>query len=295
MVKTFTIQEAWAAFVRERAVALCASSLDTDYRMVTKWLGRAPVQDLAAGRDLLNWVLRQEPRRTSLKVGMFVKAFYKWAAQPDVGLVPVSPVASFRFPKKPQGDDDVVVIQRHEVPLVMASLERRARCVPRWDAWARFQLQTGLRTGEVRAVRSADVEGDRLLVHANYTLRHGLKDSTKTNRARWVPLNPVARGILDSCPADADGYLFPWNRYSFQSYFNDRMRELAGQGVISRVYRPYDLRHTAISWWLEAGVSVAQAAAWAGNTAQVIWAHYAGTSHDVAMPVFTDSKELCKA
>jgi len=50
-------------------------------------------------------------------------------------------------------------------------------------------------------------------------------------------------------------------------------------------YRPYDLRHVAISRWLEAGIPVAQAAQWAGNTSEVIWKHYAGNTTEYEMPV----------
>lgn len=46
-------------------------------------------------------------------------------------------------------------------------------------------------------------------------------------------------------------------------------------------YRPYDLRHVAISRWLGAGIPVAQAAQWAGNTSEVIWKHYAGTTRTI--------------
>ena len=41
----------------------------------------------------------------------------------------------------------------------------------------------------------------------------------------------------------------------------------------------------AISRWLEAGIPVAQAAAWAGNTSEVIWKHYANVTQDYEMPV----------
>jgi hypothetical protein len=41
----------------------------------------------------------------------------------------------------------------------------------------------------------------------------------------------------------------------------------------------------AISRWLEAGISVAQCAKWAGNTSEVIWKHYAGTTQECEMPV----------
>lgn len=145
-------------------------------------------------------------------------------------------------------------------------------------------LQTGMRTGEVRALKWDDLDGDRVRVHSNYTLTHVLKASTKTNKARWVPVNAKAKEVLGELE-QCDEFLFPWNRYAFQTFFRQRVDELFNAGLVKARYRPYDLRHVAISRWLEAGIPVAQAAAWAGNTSEVIWKHYANTTQTYEMPV----------
>lgn len=283
-VATRELLSAWRCFRDERAVSLCATSLASDYKQVERWLERCPVQDLERGREVMTWVLKQQPQKSALRVGGYIKTLYRWAAAEDVKLVDFNPVASFKFPKKPQGEEDVAVIPKREIAVVMDALTRKRSSAAQWHLWAQFMLQTGMRTGEVRAARVGDIKDERLLVHQNYTLTHGLKGSTKTNKKRWVPLNGVAREILEQLKP-LDGYFFPWNRYSFQSFFYDRMGELHEQGLIDTRYRPYDLRHTAISRWLEAGVPVAQAASWAGNTAEVIWKHYAGATDDYEMPV----------
>jgi integrase len=278
------VNAAWAQFIAERSVALCPTTLTSDYTQVTKWLSRCPVQELDRGREVLAWVLQQEPRKSALRVGMYIKSFYKWASSQGVELVSSNPVATFRFPKKPQTDSEVIVISRKELPFLFAGLQRYNPSLARWDLVAEFMLQTGLRTGEAFAARYEDIDGERLLVHSNMTLTHGLKASTKTNKKRIVPLNAVAIRILEEL-GSGEGYLFPWNRVAFQSFFKDRVERLHRHKVVSRRYRPYDLRHTAISGWLEAGVPVAQIASWAGNTAEVIWKHYASTTYDHPMPV----------
>jgi integrase len=63
------------------------------------------------------------------------------------------------------------------------------------------------------------------------------------------------------------------------------MQELHRQGVIETVLRPYDLRHTSISRWIEAGIPVTQAAKWAGNTPEVIWKYYANTTQEFEAPL----------
>jgi integrase len=280
-----TLSEAWQMFVDERSVSLCPTSLTSDYTQVTKWLARCPVQTFTEGRQVLTWLLKQEPVQSSRRVCMYVRSLYRWAAAEDVGLLPKNPVANFRMPKAPQKDHEIVVIPREEVPLVLVALEsKQTYKATNWSLFAEFMLQTALRTGEARACKWADIQEGRLLIHSNYTLTHGHKNSTKTNKKRWVPLNARAQEILDQLPRDSE-YIFPWNRLAFQSFFTKKMGQLHQAGLIKKRYRPYDLRHVAISRWLEAGIPVTQAAAWAGNTAQVIWKHYAANTQEYEMPV----------
>lgn len=284
MTTTIDLNAAWAAFQQERSVTLCATSLSTDYAQVQKWFDRCPIQELDRGREIMSWIWAQEPNKAARRVAMYLKTLYRWAASEDVALVSRNPVASYKFPKKPQGEHEVIVIPRSELPFLFAGLSSKCRKARPWHLVAETMLQTGARTGEVFAAKWDDIKGERLLVHQNMTLTHGLKPSTKTNRKRWVPLNPTMRGILEELPRTSE-FLFPWNRQAFQSFFKDRVDKLVGQGVISRAYRPYDLRHTAISGWLEAGIPITQTASWAGNSAQIIWAHYANTTSDYEMPV----------
>lgn len=272
-------------FLQERSISLSPTSLASDYNQVTKWMDRCPIQDLEQGRAVVLWLLQQQPVKASRRVCMFVRSMYRWAASDDVGLLSRNPVANFKLPKAPQNSHEVTVIPRDEIALVLIALEHKGhhRSV-NWSWFAEFMLQTAMRTGEVRALRWGDIDGDRVLVHSNFTLTHGLKGSTKTNKARWVPLNARAQEILATLPHDNE-YLFPWNRYAFQSHFRKKVDQLHGAGLVKARYRPYDLRHVAISRWLEAGIPVAQAARWAGNTSEVVWKHYANSTMDYAMPV----------
>lgn len=280
-----TLSEAWNLFVDERSVSLCPTSLCSDYKQVTKWLGRCPIQNFAEGRKILTWVLQQQPVLASRRVCMYIRSLYRWAAAEDIALLPHNPVANFRMPKAPQHDHEVVVIPRNEISLVLVALGSKLTYKQvDWSLFAEFMLQTAMRTGEVRAMKWSDIKDGRVLVHSNYTLTHGYKDSTKTNKKRSVPLNARSLEILDILPRHSE-YVFPWSRLAFQSFFSKRMHQLHEAGLIAKAYRPYDLRHVAISRWLEAGIPVTQAAAWAGNTAEVIWKHYAANTTEYEMPV----------
>jgi integrase len=279
------LTDLWSAFLEERSISLCPTSLTSDYRVVTKHLSRCPIEDPAQARQIMIWVLQQKPVLTARRVAMYLKSMYRWAAQEDVALLERNPLASFRMPKAPQRDEEIIVIPRNEVGLVLAALEgKQTYRHVNWASYTEFMLQTAMRTGEVRSLLWDDIKENKILVHQNYTLTHGLKNSTKTNKKRWVPLNKRCVEILDELPK-TDKFIFPWNRLAFQSYFRKKLSPLKEVDLISHVYRPYDCRHTAISRWIEAGIPVPQVAAWAGNTSEVIFKHYCNTTQEYEMPV----------
>jgi integrase len=178
-----TLSELWSAFLEERSISLCPTSLTSDYSQVTKWLKRCPIQDLNEARKIMIWVLGEKPVLSSRRVAMYTKTMFRWAAQEDVGYLDKNPLASFKMPKAPQKDEDIVVIPRDEVGLVLAALEaKKTYKTVNWGWYTEFMLQTAMRTGEVRALRWSDIKDNKILVHQNWTLTHGLKDSTKTNK-----------------------------------------------------------------------------------------------------------------
>jgi integrase len=279
-----TLATLWDAFLEERSISLCPTSLTSDYQQVGKWLRRCPIQDISEARKIMIWILGEKPVLSSRRVAMYTKTMFRWAAQEDVGYLDKNPLASFKMPKAPQKDEEIIVIPRDEVGLVLEALaaKRTYRNV-NWAWYTEFMLQTAMRTGEVRALRWDDIKDNKILVHSNWTLTHGLKDSTKTNKKRWVPLNKKCQEILTKVPQEQE-YIFPWDRLAFQSYFRKKLTPLHQSELISHLYRPYDCRHTAISRWIEAGIPVPQVANWAGNTSEIIFKHYCNTTKEYEMP-----------
>jgi integrase len=279
-----TLSELWDVFLEERSISLCPTSLTSDYRQTGKWLKRCPIQDLSEARKIMIWLLSEKPVLSSRRVAMYAKTMFRWAAQEDVGYLDKNPLASFKMPKAPQKDEEIIVIPRNEVAVVLTALgDKRTYRSVNWSWYTEFMLQTAMRTGEVRALRWDDIKDNKILVHQNWTLTHGLKDSTKTNKKRWVPLNKKCQEILKNLSQDQE-YLFPWDRVAFQSYFRKKLQPLHKSGTISHLYRPYDCRHTAISRWIEAGIPVPQVANWAGNTSEIIFKHYCNTTQEYDMP-----------
>lgn len=279
-----TLSELWDAFVEERSISLCATSLTSDYKQTGKWLKRCPIQDINDARKIMIWILGEKPVLASRRVAMFTKTMYRWAAQEDVNYLNKNPLASFKMPKAPQKDEEIVVIPRNEVGIVLSALSAKQTYKNvNWAWYTEFMLQTAMRTGEVRALMWEDIKDNKILVHQNWTLTHGLKHSTKTNKKRWVPLNKKCQEILNLVP-QTDRFIFPWDRLAFQSYFRKKLQPLHQAELITHLYRPYDCRHTAISRWIEAGIPVPQVANWAGNTSEIIFKHYCNSTQEYEMP-----------
>jgi integrase len=280
-----TLKKLWKEFVNERKVSLCPTSLTSDYNQVTRWISRCPIQDIKKSKEVMNWILNEEPVLSSRRVAMYVKAMYRWSAQEENGYFKRNPLQNFRMPKAPQKDEEIIVIPRNEIDIVLQELKKKRtyRNVD-WSRYTEFMLQTAMRTGEVRALRWNDIKNDKILVHSNYTLTHGLKNSTKTNKRRWVPLNKKCTDILNKLPQDNE-YIFPWDRVAFQSFFRKKLKPLYRDSIISHLYRPYDCRHTAISHWIESGIPIPQVASWAGNTSEVIFKHYCNVTQDYEIPI----------
>lgn len=282
---SITLVQLWSEFRSDRASSLQPTTLATDYKQVGQWLERCPVQKTKKAREIVAWVLSQHPPQSARKVAGYVRSMYRWAASDSIALVKNNPIKDYRMPKTPQRDEEVRVIPKETIPLVINALRRQRNANgAQWHLYAEWMLQTGMRTGEVRALKWTDIADNYATVHSNFTLTHGLKSSTKTNKRRKVPLNSRCLEILSQLNRD-DEFLFPWDREAFQSFFRRKMQALHQQGEIACILRPYDLRHTSISRWIEAGIPVTQAAKWAGNTPEIIWKYYANTTQSFEVPL----------
>ena len=74
---TLELSELWKMFVAERSIALCPTSLTSDYSQVGKWLARCPIQDINQARQIMIWVLGEKPVLSARRVAMYIKTVYR--------------------------------------------------------------------------------------------------------------------------------------------------------------------------------------------------------------------------
>lgn len=142
--------------------------------------------------------------------------------------------------------------------------------------------------GELLLSESAPETGARWSSTGRRRDRRQLKHRGKGD-TRPVPCPPplvkILRAHLRRCPPKPSGQLFYGVRggelsQSTYGHAWDRARKaaLSAQEVASPLAkRPYDLRHAAVSTWLNAGVPPTQVAEWAGHSVTVLLQIYAKT------------------
>ncbi len=114
----------------------------------------------------------------------------------------------------------------------------------------RLAVETGMRRGELLAIRWADV---------NLPARRLQLRVTKNGRSRTVPLSPAAVQVLAGLPRRGDAVI-PVTANAFRLAW-ERLKRRAGV----RDLRFHDLRHEAISRFFEKGLSLPEVALISGH------------------------------
>lgn len=115
-------------------------------------------------------------------------------------------------------------------------------------------------------------------------LKHRAEDTVRPVPAP-PPLVAHLRAHLDKYGTGADGRLFRGaygarvTTASYRQVWDAARRQALSPAAYASALarRPYDLRHTAVSTWLAAGVDSTQVAAWAGHSVAVLHRVYAHT------------------
>ena len=142
-----------------------------------------------------------------------------------------------------------------------------------------IELYTGMRMGEINALKKDDIDFNRSIIHVRGTISRGLnernylKDSTKTEKGtREIPMNDLVRPVLEEALKKA-----PRNKYGLIFYDTNKKDVIATQQVncyFKRLCRKanidvrgqHALRHTFATRCIEAGVPAVVLKNWMGHT-----------------------------
>ena len=152
-------------------------------------------------------------------------------ARREWGINVINPVALVKRPSSPQGRDRLLAAD--ELTTLLAQLEPTGRKSPWMKPLVLVALETGMRRGELLALKWADL---------NLPAQTATLWVTKNGDRRYVPLSSKAVSVLQSMPKSITGSVFPMNGFTVSKAFDVAVKRAGLKDL-----RFHDLRHTGIT------------------------------------------------
>jgi len=163
---------------------------------------------------------------------------------------------------------------RHKSPVILSYsqvarfLEESKRDYEEWHPIFMIAIHCGLRAAEIRALKWSDVDFDlRLLtVDKSFTIKGGLKLTTKSGKDRRVPINPELKSFLVSYRGSKKGN--DWLVERPPEFMRDEQAKIVRE-VCARAGVPqctfHQLRSAAITSWVRDGIPIGKVMKMAGH------------------------------
>lgn len=155
-----------------------------------------------------------------------------------------------------------------------------------YESYVHFLLSTGCRISEAIGLRWKHIDWESKTIWIGESLTRGTRKSTKTNKARTIPMNRLVMRIVlvETALANrgelvSDDLIFvsPTGKPINDHNFNQRIWKKCLSECDIPYRRPYNCRHTFISHCLEKGMSPTTVASITGHNVQTLYENYAGS------------------
>lgn len=236
--------------------------------------------DLAASRSV----------GTAARVRTTLRGLFEYAVR--LRVIRDSPAAVVRLPRPDSRTGEDTEFQPFTLgALLEVVAAHRGRAGALADVTLALGL-TGVRFGELRGLRVRDVTDDpypalvvrRSLPTSGRTGAVILRSTTKGGRSRVVPLTDLVRPVVlaRAVGREPDDLIFPATEDGF--LHGPNWRRTVDWDATGRGRRPHDLRHTAASLWICAGVDIKTVSSWLGHSSTKLtldtYGHLMGTDAD---------------
>jgi integrase len=295
-----TIHSLWALYCEFRQPQVAETTYKKQYEVFTKGLKDIPFSLLEDAPKVRDWLLAHKSVDATKRYLTQLNACVNWAI--DSGLVESNPFAGMASKirvTKSTAEDDINPFFAYERDEIIAAFQSH-KSFSHYYNFVRFLFFTGCRPSEAVALKWGNTNNGSILFCETAISSSGkpiLKKGLKTQASRRFPINAQLREIMEDqvfiCMSDVDVVseqmlVFPSPNGKIIDTHNFSQR--AWKTVLASLptiecRSPYQTRHTFITLALEAGFDAKDVAKWCGNSAEMIYKHYAGSRSDLSVPL----------
>jgi len=292
IVNLITCGELFQQFINYKAKFLHPRSLDR-YKTTLKYLqqfhckgtSRISLADKPAihlepscSEQFNLWLKSKNAERARKERLILLSACWVWGK--TRGIVETNPWQDLQKQVREAPKQPPKPFTKDEVRAILAAFKTHLQ-YKHYADFVEFMFLTGVRTAEAIGLRWQHISEDFASVWIGESLSRGVRKSTKTNKARYIPLNDKLKMLLRArIPEDyqPDDLVFPSpdglpiDDHNFRNRAWVKILEHAG----IEYRKPYNTRHTFVSMCLEAGMNPVVVASITGHDVQTLYRNYAG-------------------
>lgn len=289
--------ELWGKYVQYKTPQVSQTTLARDYLRWQSHISKLPTDNLSDAVQIRDFLLSHYSPNTAKRCLTNFSACCDWALK--AGLTGANPfngmAAEVKMPKSQFEEAEINPFTAEERDHIIQAFTEN-RYYSHYASFIKFLFLTGSRPSEAIALEWHHIAPDFTQVTFEQAVTpsaEGLavKKGLKTQELRKFPCNASLRAFLQSIkperavPTDP---VFPSPRGGYIDFNNFRNRAwktiLASLSLEYR--RPYQTRHSFITLALENGLDAKDVARLVGNSAEVIYRHYASGQRSLVVPEF---------
>ncbi|HEY9879767.1 MAG TPA: tyrosine-type recombinase/integrase [Leptolyngbyaceae cyanobacterium] len=295
--------ELWDRYLEGRERECSPSTLYKSFAQYTRYVEKLPTHDLRKAEEIRDWVVSNIPAESAKRFLTRLAACCREAVK--AGLIPENPfenmAAEVRIPKGKRKADAIEAFTAEERDLILEAFRTNQYCSryarvkhSHYYPYVWFQFYTGCRDSEAIGLtwdcisqEFTHIEFKQAAVQTKNGIQ--LKQGGKTQEKRTFPCNEQMKtflvGLKPNNPKPTD-LVFPSPTGTFIDVgnFGSRVWKPIINGLGIKYRNPYCTRHTFITLCLEKGVDAKDISRLCGNSAVVIYQHYAGKMRSVFVP-----------
>jgi integrase len=289
------LSQLWDMYETYKKPQVSQSTLAKDYKKTRNMIQKLPDQSLEQAIGIRDYLIANYSPNAAKRYLVQLSACCNWGMRSKhIKSNPFRAMASdIKLQRNTEGSRQDA-FSADEKDSIISAFESN-RYYSYYAPLVKFYFLTGCRPSEAVALRWQDISSD----FRNITFCQAatisvdgikIKKGLKTQQKRTFPVNAQLRELLQSIkPEDCqlNFLVFPSPEGGLIDVHNFCNR--AWKSVLQKLdipYRtPYSTRHTFITLCLEKGLDAKDVARWVGNSAEIIYKHYASNKRDLAVPV----------